>query len=421
VPLALHEIIRDLTDPSVTMRRVLDAALRLMPDAEGASIQMVEGEDLVFGCTVGMLAPHGGIRVGMDGSLSGLAVRSGRPMRCDDAATDPRVDAEACARSGVQSSLNVPLTRDDHVVGVLTVCASRPRGFSTGDLERVAGLAGFVAAMVSAAWETSTIARALATGPDHEFVVDVLLPGAVSDAAMHGRMERLLREGDFDVVFQPILDLLTGRVVAAEALARFPGPPAQGPDVWFADAHRAGLGVELELALVRRALEKLATIDVARLAINLGPEALVAPELREMLSAGQAQRVTLELTEHLSIADYDVLCDALEPLRSLGVRLAIDDTGAGFSSLAHILKLDPDVIKLDRTLTAGIDDDAGRRAMAAALVGFATETGAHVVAEGIETQGQLDVVRDLGIDLGQGYLLGMPGDAAALRTAQYSS
>jgi EAL domain-containing protein (putative c-di-GMP-specific phosphodiesterase class I) len=95
------------------------------------------------------------------------------------------------------------------------------------------------------------------------------------------------------------------------------------------------------------------------------------------------------------------------------MRLAIDDTGAGFASLRHILNLEPDIIKLDISLTRGVDVDRARRALAAALIAFAANTGASIVAEGVETASELSVLRDLGVGFGQGYLLGRPGPLPA--------
>jgi len=101
-------------------------------------------------------------------------------------------------------------------------------------------------------------------------------------------------------------------------------------------------------------------------------------------------------------------------LRQHGVRLAVDDTGSGFSSFAHIVKLAPDIIKLDIDLVSGIDLDPVRRSLATAVVAFAAETGAKVTAEGIESAAELACVKSLGIHYGQGYFLGRPGPLEAL-------
>lgn len=119
--------------------------------------------------------------------------------------------------------------------------------------------------------------------------------------------------------------------------------------------------------------------------------------------------IVLEITEHSTVQDYDKLEYTLRPLRARGMRLAVDDAGAGHSSFRHILRLQPEYIKLDISLTRNIDADPARRALAAALIGFASETGSELIAEGVETEAELATLRALGIHKAQGYLLGRPG------------
>ena len=119
--------------------------------------------------------------------------------------------------------------------------------------------------------------------------------------------------------------------------------------------------------------------------------------------------MVLEVTEHAPVEDYDQLNRTLRTLRARGIRLAIDDAGAGFASFRHIVRLAPDFIKLDMTLTRDIDADPARRALATAMVSFALEIGATMIAEGIETEQEFRTLRSLGIGLGQGYFLGVPG------------
>jgi len=126
-----------------------------------------------------------------------------------------------------------------------------------------------------------------------------------------------------------------------------------------------------------------------------------------------AGRIVLEITEHSPVSDYDVLRRALEPLRELGVRVAIDDVGAGFASMRHVLRLDPDLLKLDMTLTRAIDADTSRHALVVALVAFAAQVGAGVVAEGVETQEELSALEDAGVQFAQGFLLARPGPLPA--------
>jgi EAL domain-containing protein (putative c-di-GMP-specific phosphodiesterase class I) len=147
----------------------------------------------------------------------------------------------------------------------------------------------------------------------------------------------------------------------------------------------------------------------------------MCPELRDLVCAAPAGRLILELTEHTAIEDYAKLVAALRVLRRAGTRIAIDDTGSGYSSLGHILKLAPDFIKLDRDLVSGIDVDPVRRALAASLVSFAAETGAQIIAEGVETEDELHVLRRLGVRNAQGYHLGRPAPLEAPADTSWQS
>lgn len=233
------------------------------------------------------------------------------------------------------------------------------------------------------------------------------------------RVLAVLEAGGPLIVVQPIVDLRTGEVVGAEALSRFADAPIQGPDKWFADADAVGLGIELELAAVRQALATLAVLPAPHyLSVNVSPGTATSPELFDLLGGAgiQRNRIVLELTEHTGVADYSSLLAALELFRALGVRVAVDDTGAGFASLSHILNLRPDIVKLDVALVRGIHHDPARRALAAALLSFATEIGAYLVAEGIETEDELAALREVGVTHGQGYYLGYPGPLPLPRT-----
>ena len=235
------------------------------------------------------------------------------------------------------------------------------------------------------------------------------LAAAQEQRAQRDRIERILAGGGPSIVFQPIVELTTGTVMGAEALARFQVQPPRPPDRWFADAAQVGLGVELELSAIAAALAQLDRLPAnAYVSLNAGPATVTCAALPQLLSAGCHGRVVLELTEHAGVEDYAALEDALTRLRALGVRLAVDDAGAGFASLRHILNLDPDIIKLDIGLVRGIDVDPARRALAASLLAFGQEIGADVIAEGIENAAEHGVVRRLGIRYGQGYHLGRP-------------
>ena len=136
--------------------------------------------------------------------------------------------------------------------------------------------------------------------------------------------------------------------------------------------------------------------------------------LGELTDGLRSEWLVVEITEHSAIDDYSVLTPVLAALRALGIRIAVDDASAGFASLRHALQLEPDSIKLDVSLTKGIDHDRKRRTLAAGMISFAAELGAEIVAEGIEEDAELATLRELGVTYGQGYLIGRP---APLRAA----
>jgi EAL domain-containing protein (putative c-di-GMP-specific phosphodiesterase class I) len=180
--------------------------------------------------------------------------------------------------------------------------------------------------------------------------------------------------------------------------------------VWFRQAADVGLGEALELLAIERAIEAFDTLPAAAsLSVNASPDTLCSPKLIDIVRAAPADRLIVELTEHAVIADYARFNAAVSGLRERGIRLAVDDAGSGFASLRHILDVHPEIIKLDMALTRHIDRDDGRRALASALCDFAGNLGAQVIAEGIEEQQELDELLGLGIEYGQGYLLGRPG------------
>lgn len=224
-----------------------------------------------------------------------------------------------------------------------------------------------------------------------------------------GRIEGALAAGGPRMVYQPLHDLHDGHIVGHEALARFDELPGVGPDVWFTQAARVGYGVDLETRALRNALTALPVLPADTfVAVNLSPATLLANPADTCPTDTPWDRVVFELTEHTPVEDYDTLTRAFTPLRDLGARLAVDDTGAGYASMRHILKLAPDIIKLDISLTRGIDVDPTRQALAIALIAFTTTTGTTLVAEGIETQTEQDTLTRLGATWGQGYHLSKP-------------
>ncbi|MEO6504243.1 MAG: EAL domain-containing protein [Jatrophihabitantaceae bacterium] len=230
------------------------------------------------------------------------------------------------------------------------------------------------------------------------------------------RIDEVLRTGDLCIAFQPVVSSRDMRVVGVEALARFGGDPLITPLQWFTDAELVDRALQLDLLAVRRTL---------RAAVNLPPDVYVAVNvspttfasnalLSELQSAGiRPDRLVLEVTEHSSIEDYAPLIEARMRLREHGIRLAVDDAGAGYASFRHIVALAPDIIKIDRAIVSGVDKDTARSALVGAVVTFAHNSGATIVAEGVETASELDCLASLGVDSLQGHLTGMPTSAPA--------
>lgn len=241
--------------------------------------------------------------------------------------------------------------------------------------------------------------------------IDEALATGERNRCVHEEICRALDRGAPRMVFQPIYRVGGRRagVTGVEALARFDMEPFRGPDRWFESAERVGLRHELELAAIAHALPALEALPPSLfLAVNVSPGLILSGRLAAALAAWEGTRLMLEVTEHATITDYAALGAALAPLRARGVRLAVDDAGAGFASMRHILNLEPDLIKLDISLTRGIDGDTRRRALARGLVAFAHDIGCAIAAEGVETPAELDTLRGLGVDEAQGYLLDPP-------------
>lgn len=253
------------------------------------------------------------------------------------------------------------------------------------------------------------------------------------------RINDLINGPGPDMVFQPIHRLDDGARVGFEALARFPesispeemevmhGPgwknnsyTGMGPDIWFSQANLLGLGVDLEVSALCNALGSVDKLpDDHYIAVNIGPEALTSGALSRAVRDVDMSRVVVELTEHMAITDYPAIRKAVQSLQKEHSAMvctkipgiAADDVGAGSASLMHLLELG-DLLtfcKLDISLTRGIDEDLGRQALAAGLVSMSSVYQYKIVAEGIEREEQLDILRIIGVYSGQGWLLGKPG------------
>ncbi len=253
-------------------------------------------------------------------------------------------------------------------------------------------------------------AKLLAAVIDYANILSVAAGASIAHhrrtSATRARLERVIATRAFYAVFQPIVELIDHRVTAYEALTRFTdGTP---PDVRFAEATEHGLGVDLEAAAIHSALQAAAALPVpAPICLNAPPALVLDRDRVRSFMDVAPQPIILELTEHARIEDYDALRGALTSYGS-GVRLAIDDAGAGYASLRHILELRPAFVKLDLSIVRGIEADPVRQALVSGLVYFAGKTGSELIAEGVETEDEAGILQDLGIRFGQGFLLGRP-------------
>jgi diguanylate cyclase (GGDEF)-like protein len=223
-------------------------------------------------------------------------------------------------------------------------------------------------------------------------------------------------------VFQPIFDLRTRQIVGYEALTRFPLDSGRTTQEWFDLARRHGFAVELEVASMRAAMLVPDRPEGASVSLNISPEVMLVGRARLGLPQDLSE-ITFEITENALVTEGPELELALHDMRARGARIAVDDAGAGYAGFAQLVRVRPDVVKLDRSLVRGVDTDATKAAVIKAFVGFANDTGALICAEGIETLAELNLVTELGAATGQGYLLGrpradwVPGQVAGLRHA----
>ena len=258
------------------------------------------------------------------------------------------------------------------------------------------------------------------------------VPGYASLGTRREKIQALIASTEsIQIVLQPIVHIEQLTICGFEALSRFHTDPRHGPDEWISEATLLGLGTDLEIECARRAWRRRDEIGgVAHIAINLSPEAIMSETLADAIDSEDLTGLVVEITEHERVLNYPRLAARLAGLRGRGAKIAVDDMGAGHASLSHLIELKPDFIKLDRKLVTGLDLEPGKHALVRNMLRLSHDLGASLIAEGIETMGELMALRELGVPLGQGYFLGRPtvdtdehferlAAAAALRTPSY--
>ena len=386
-------------DPQI--QRLLDQA-RVHLGMELAWVSRLTGEHQRLDVLSGNSAAMGGLSVGdhlpQAESFCVRVLAGALPPVITDARRHPVTrDLEVTTQLSIGAYASAPLhDSSGHVAGMLC-CLSRTPDTSLD--EGTTRYLGLIAALIS---------DHLQRLPD---------PG---QGTLEADVRALLAPGAVQPVFQPVVQLSNGCARGYEALARFTVSPFSGPDTAFSAATRVGLGVQLEQHAARAALQQLQYLRAGEtMCVNLSAEALTDIGVQDMIlehaarSEHGGQLIGVEITEHTPIGDYTALVAATGRLRASGVRLVVDDAGAGYASFRHILQLRPDVIKMDISLVRDVDTDPIRQALTRSLVTFAADSGAHLVAEGIERDAERRTMRELGVGFVQGYLYGRPGPLPA--------
>ncbi len=222
-------------------------------------------------------------------------------------------------------------------------------------------------------------------------------------------VEQVLSDHSLRIAFQPVCDLRSREIIGYEALARFPGWAITTPRPWFEQAMQLGLQQALELLAATTALEQLDRLEQhAFLSVNVSPATAASKAFGDLASTVPSERLVLEITENATVDNYRRFTGAIDHLRSLGVRIALDDAGASDVGLQHLLGIRPDIVKIDTTVIHGIAEDELRQAVAYAYASLAKRAAAISLAEGIETEAELAMLSSLEVEAGQGYLLGRP-------------
>ncbi|BBY66375.1 sensor domain-containing phosphodiesterase [Mycolicibacterium helvum] len=407
-------------DPASLMVRVAEQACAFMANADGAAINLLRASDnsYVTVSASGVLAPAMGFVVSKDNSLQGIAAQEKHPILIHDAQADRTVSRNVRAINkqwGTRSWAVIPLLHNDRAIGSLMLAATAAGAFTQTDIDPMVAVSDFVSALIGSQSELSTLLTDVITdGQDRgqgaftaRFVASVMMPEAVEAEGHQLRLDALLEQPDvLGVAFQPIAHLASRRTIAYEGLARFPAPMGLTPTQWFSTARRLGRGLDLEGAALRAVLAAARGIpSECPVSVNLSPSAVLETAIQDILLA-QDRQLIVEITEHEPFPDD--LGAGLKGLRERGIKVAVDDAGAGYASFTQLLRLRPDIIKIDGELIAGIDSDPAKRAIATALTSLAAELNAKIVAEAVETADQLQTLIRLGIEYGQGFHLGPP-------------
>ena len=406
----LSEIIAvqsEIAQAGLDLKRLVDVVTRrsqALTRSTGAVVELLDGTDLFYWSGSGSVRKHEGLRIPVSGSLSGLCITKGTVLRCRDSETDTRVDRDACRQVGLRSALVTPLQCNGELVGVLKVVSDKPNAYTDRHVHLLETLAAFTGSMLHSALAHARLAEDMQRKASAEASARTM-----SDAG-RSRLEGLIGTGGITPVFQPIVEIATKRIVGHEALSRFPADTKMTVDAWFELAERVGMCFELEVACISAIVDAVmgSSPMPGYISLNVSPRTLLEYDFERLPDRRAQGGWVLELTEHTQVNDYTLLAARVKHLQARGLRIAIDDAGAGFSSLRHVLRLAPDIVKLDLSIIRDIDTIRRHQLLASAIISFSRDTGIDLVAEGVETASEQDTLTRLGVPYGQGYLFGRP-------------
>ncbi|MFP5298240.1 MAG: EAL domain-containing protein [Actinomycetota bacterium] len=376
-------------------------------------ILIAEDEILVRQALAALIDRNSGMELVATASDANEAILLAREHQPDVAILDVKMPGGGGARAAREIAVTSPDTK------VLAFSAYNDRATV---LEMIkAGATGYLVKgsetqeIIAAIRKVTEGQGAISPSVAHE-VLDELagkLESEDVEISIRRRQEKRIRNaisgGILRSVYQPIVHLASREISGFEALTRFDGYLDRPVYVWFTEAKTLGLGVDLDMAAALTAVEARPRMPASMaLTINLAPDTMLSPRFLEDIGT-DLRGVVFEVTEHAPVEDYIALEAVLQTLRERGGALAVDDAGAGFASLRHILRLAPEIVKLDIGITQGVHTDPKKKALASALISFASEIGAEIVAEGLEDNADVDTLIGLGASFGQGFLFGHPG------------
>lgn len=398
--LMLNFLVEDKSPQTVTPDQILPRALRALRNHLGMDVAFISElrENRRVFRYVDAARNHDSVQVGAGDPLADTYCQRVIDGRLPELIADTSVVSEAAALAltrllPVGAHLCVPVRLYDGSVYGTLACMSAVADSSLGprDLSIMRVFAEMAAEHIEADMQARAKKRTLTQ-----------------------QLNAVLTGEPISLVYQPVFDLKQAQVVGFEALARFTTTPMRSPDAWFGDAAAVGLDIELELQVIARAIASFTGLPApVYVGFNVSPNIAINGQLERAFRDAPLDRIVLEINEHVTIREYDEIIKAMRPMRDQGLRISVDDSGTGLASFRHILSLQPDIVKLPMNLTRNIDSDGARRALAAALIEFANENGSQVVAEGVETAGELKALHALGITRAQGYFLGRPAPLAS--------